>query len=193
MVENKVHYRHLMLFFFREGKNATQAANNICADYGEDAIAERTVRKWFARFKAGNFDHEDQEGPGRPSTTDEDMIRTEIENSPRSTLRQLAGMLNKSKSTIHDHIVKLGYVNRFDVWVPHDLTEKNLLDRISICDLLHKCNEETPFLKQLWMKGEKLIIYKNVQRKRSWRKRNETPLVTPKAGLHSKKIMLCIW
>ncbi|XP_076302556.1 histone-lysine N-methyltransferase SETMAR-like [Lasioglossum baleicum] len=99
---------------------------------------KRTVRKWFARFKAGNFDHEDQEGPGRPPTTDEDMIRTEIENSPRSTLRQLTGMLNKSKSTIHDHIVKFGY-----------------------------CNEKTPFLKQLRTKDEKLIIYKNVQRKRS--------------------------
>ncbi|XP_076302938.1 histone-lysine N-methyltransferase SETMAR-like [Lasioglossum baleicum] len=138
MVINKVHYRHLMLFFFRMGKNATQAANKICAVYGEDAVAERTVRKWFARFKAGNFDHEDEEGPGRPSTTDEDMIRTEIENSPCSTLRQLAGMLNKSKLTIHDHTVKLGYVNRLDVWVPHDLTKKNLLDRVSICDLLYK-------------------------------------------------------
>ncbi|XP_078051850.1 uncharacterized protein LOC144477998, partial [Augochlora pura] len=64
----------------RKGKNATQAANKICAVYGEDAVAERIVRKWFARFKAGNFDLEDQERPGRPSTTDEDMIRTEIEN-----------------------------------------------------------------------------------------------------------------
>ncbi|XP_076303041.1 histone-lysine N-methyltransferase SETMAR-like [Lasioglossum baleicum] len=131
------------------GKNATQAANKICAAYGKDAVAQRTMRKWFARFKAGNFDLEDRERPGRPSTTDEDMIRTEIENSPCSTLRQLAGMLNKSKSTIHDHTVKLGYVNRLDVWVPHDLTKKNLLDRVSICDLLYKCNEETSFLKQL--------------------------------------------
>ncbi|XP_076302776.1 histone-lysine N-methyltransferase SETMAR-like [Lasioglossum baleicum] len=111
MVVNKEHYRHLMLFFFRMGKNATQAANKICAVYGEDAVAERTVRKWFARFKAGNFDLEGQELPGRPSTTGEDMIRTEIENSPCTKLRQLAGMLNKSVSAIHDHTVNLGYVN----------------------------------------------------------------------------------
>ena len=43
-----------------------------------------------------------------------------------------------SKSTIHEHFVKLGYINHFDVWVPHDLTEKNLMDRISICDSLYK-------------------------------------------------------
>jgi len=33
-----------MFFFYRKGKNATQAANKISV-YGEDAVAERTVRK----------------------------------------------------------------------------------------------------------------------------------------------------
>jgi len=55
-----------MLFFYRNGKNATQATNKICTVYGEGAVAERTVRKWFARFKAGDFNLEDQERPGRP-------------------------------------------------------------------------------------------------------------------------------
>ena len=30
-------------------------------------------------------------------------------------------------------------------------------------------------------------------RKRSWSKRGEPPSTTPKAGLHPKKVMLCIW
>ena len=62
MEKNKVHFRHLMPFFYQKDKNATQAANKICAVYGESA--ERTVRKWFARFKAGDFNLEDQESPG---------------------------------------------------------------------------------------------------------------------------------
>jgi len=41
-----------MLFFYWKGKNATQAANKICAIYGEGAVAERIVRKWFARWLA---------------------------------------------------------------------------------------------------------------------------------------------
>ena len=45
MEENEVYFRHLMLFFYRKGKNVTQATNKICAVYGEGAIAERTVRK----------------------------------------------------------------------------------------------------------------------------------------------------
>lgn len=163
--------------------------------YGDGAIAERTVRKWFHRFKAGDFSLEDQERPGKPSTTDEDRIKTLIENNPRYTTRQLAKILKISKSTIHEHLVKLGYVkpSRFDVWVPHDLTEKNLMDRISNCDSLYKRNEETPFLKRVVTGDEKWIIYNNVQRKRSWRKRDESSLATSKVGLHPKKVMLCIW
>ncbi|XP_011064497.1 PREDICTED: trichohyalin [Acromyrmex echinatior] len=49
MEENKVHFRHFMLFFYWKGKNATQAANKICAVYGEGAVAERTVRKYARR------------------------------------------------------------------------------------------------------------------------------------------------
>lgn len=50
-----------MLFFYQKGKNAKQTANKICAVYGEGALIERTVRKWFSRFKAGDFNLEDQD------------------------------------------------------------------------------------------------------------------------------------
>ena len=91
-----------------------------------------------------------------------------------------------SKATIHEHFVKLDYINRFDVWVPHDLTEKNLMDRISICDSLYKRNKETPFLKQVVTGNEKWIIYNNVERKRSWGKRNVPPS-HPKSRSSSKE------
>ena len=80
--------------------------------YGEDAVTERTVRKWF---NAGDFNLEDQERPGRPSITNEDQIKTLIENNPHYTTRKLAEILNMSKSTIHEHFVKLDYINCFDV------------------------------------------------------------------------------
>jgi len=43
MEENKIYFRHLMLFFYYlmlsfKGKNATQATNKICAVYGEEEI-----------------------------------------------------------------------------------------------------------------------------------------------------------
>ena len=41
--------------------------------------------------------------------------------------------------------------------------------------------------------NEKWILYNNVEQKRLRGKRNEPPPTTPKAGLHPKKVMLCIW
>jgi len=58
-------------------------------------------------------------------------------------------------------------MNRYDVWVPHNLTEKNLMDHISICDSLLKCNENDPFLKQIITGDEKWIVYINMEGKRS--------------------------
>ena len=42
------------------------------------------------------------------------------------------------------------------------------------------------------MGDEKWILYNNVEQKKAWGKQNEPPPSTPKASLHSKKVM-CIW
>ncbi|XP_018366071.1 PREDICTED: histone-lysine N-methyltransferase SETMAR-like [Trachymyrmex cornetzi] len=193
MEENKVHFRHLMLFYFRKRKNAAQTAKKICAIYGNGTVAESTVRKWFARFRSDNFDLEDRERSGRPAVVDDDQIVTLIENNPRHTTRDIAEILHISHMSVVRHLETLGYVNRYDVWVPHDLTERNLMDRISVSDSLLKRNENDPFLERTITGDEKWIVYNNVQeRKRSWGKRNET-LTTPKDDLYPKKVMLCIW
>ena len=88
---------------------------------------------------------------------------------------------------------QLGYVSRFDVWLPHKLSKENLLDHISTLDSLLERNENVPFLKQTVMGDEKWILYNNVERKRRWGKRNEPPPTTTKAGLHPEKVMLYIW
>ena len=43
------------------------------------------------------------------------------------------------------------------------------------------------------MGDQKWILYNNVEWKRLWGKRNEPPPTTPKAGLHPKKVIVCIW
>ena len=108
------------------------------------------------------------------------------------TMWEIADILKISKSSVENYLHQPGYVNRFDVWVPHKLSERNLLDCTSTCDPLLKHNKTVPFLKQIVVGDEKWILYNNVEQKRSWGKRNEPPPATPKAGLHPKKVMLCI-
>ncbi|XP_026829826.1 histone-lysine N-methyltransferase SETMAR-like [Ooceraea biroi] len=174
-------------------KNAVQAAKKICVVYGDNAVSERTVREWFVKFRRGEFNVEDRPRSGRPSAVDDDQIKALITNNQHITTREIAERLKVSNSTIYEHLMRLGFVSRLDVWVPHELTERNLMDRISTCDLLLKRNENDPFFKQMITGDEKWIIYNNVERKRSWSHSSEPPSTTPKANIHAQKVMLCCW
>ena len=129
--------------------------------------------------------------PGQCSIVDSDQMETIIGNIQHYTAQEIANILKISKLSVENHLHQLGYVNRFDIWVPPKLSEKNLLDHISACDSLLKRNENVPFLKQIVTGDEKWILYSNMGLKRSWGKRNEPPPTTPKAGLRPRKVMLC--
>ena len=126
-----------MLYYFKKGKNTTEKQKIIHAVYGEGAVTDRTYQKWFLKFRAGDFSLDDAPRSGRPVEVDSDQIETLIENNQRYTMREIADILKISKSSIENHSHQLGYVHRFNVWVPHKLSEKNV-DRISACDSLLK-------------------------------------------------------
>ena len=105
------------------------------------------MSKGFVKFRSGDFSLDDAPRSGTPGEVDSDQIETLIENGQRYTMRETADILKISKSSVENHLHQLGYVHGFDVWVPHKLSEKNLLDHISTCDSLLKRNENLLFLK----------------------------------------------
>ena len=50
MEENTQHFWHLMLYYFKKGKNTTVKPKMICAVVGEGAVTDRTGQKWFVKF-----------------------------------------------------------------------------------------------------------------------------------------------
>ena len=151
-----------MLYYFKKGKNATETQKKICAVYGEGAVTDQTCQMWFTKFHAGDFLLDDTPLSGRPFEVDSDQIETFIENKKRYITREIADILKISISSVENHLHQLGYVHHFDVWAPHKLSKKNLLDHISTCDSLLKRNKTVPFLKQLVMGDEKWILYNNM-------------------------------
>ena len=51
MEENVQHFQHVVLYYFKKGKNATEMQKKkICAVYREGAVIDRMCQKWFAKF-----------------------------------------------------------------------------------------------------------------------------------------------
>ena len=66
------HFQHIMLHYFKKGKNATEM-QKICAACGEGTVTDQMFQKWFAKFRAGDFLH-DAPQSGRPVGVDSDHI-----------------------------------------------------------------------------------------------------------------------
>ncbi|GFY26092.1 histone-lysine N-methyltransferase SETMAR [Trichonephila clavipes] len=171
-------------FTSRKGKNAVQARKKLTDVYGEGVLTVRQYQNWFAKFRSGNFDVEDAPRLERPVEADKDAIKALVDANRRITTREIRLRLNLSNSTVYDHLKGLGLSSKFDVWVPHVLTERNLCRRIDVCDSLLKRHENDPFLKRIITRDEKVMEQKKMNRLKSFPK----PIFTKK-----KKVMLSVW
>ena len=76
------------------------------------------MSKWFVKFRAGRFSLDNAPRSGRPVEVDSDQLEKLTENNQRYTPQEITDILKISKSNTENHLHQLGYVNRFDVWVP---------------------------------------------------------------------------
>lgn len=192
-IQNKEEIRCIMKFYFLKNKNASYATKKICAVYGSNALSERTVREWFARFRQGNFELNDAPRSGRPIADKDKEILEMVNQNRHISSDHIAKDLGLCHQTVLNHLKKLGYKKKLDVWVPHNLSEKDLISRISICESLLRRNEIEPFLKNMITADEKWITYDNNVRKRSWSKKDEAPQTIAKPTLTLRKVMLSVF
>ncbi|XP_076384905.1 histone-lysine N-methyltransferase SETMAR-like [Megalopta genalis] len=121
-----------------------------------------------------------------------DKITEIIEVDRHVSSRSIAQELKIDYKTVLNHLRKAGYKKKLDVWVPHQLTPKNMMDRISICVALAKRNEIDPFLKRMVTGDEKWVTYDNIVRRRSWSKCGEPAQTVAKPELTAREVLLCI-
>ncbi|KAL6265755.1 hypothetical protein P5V15_002561 [Pogonomyrmex californicus] len=65
MAITKEHIRFSIHFAFLK-KNAAEASAMICAAYGENAVSHTTCKRWYQKFRQGDFSLEDEPRAGRP-------------------------------------------------------------------------------------------------------------------------------
>ena len=90
MEEKKQHILHIILYYFKKGKNVTETQKKICAVYGEGTMTDQTCQKWFEKFLAGDFSLDEAPLSGKPVEVDSDEIEILIENNQCYTMQEIA-------------------------------------------------------------------------------------------------------
>ena len=54
------HFRNILLYYFRKGKNAVQVAKKLRDVYGDEALKGRQCQNWFRKFRSGDFSLKDE-------------------------------------------------------------------------------------------------------------------------------------
>ncbi|GFX16005.1 histone-lysine N-methyltransferase SETMAR [Trichonephila clavipes] len=85
MGSDKRYFRHILLFYYRKGKNAVQARKKLTDVYGEGVLTVRQCQNRYAKFRSGNFDVEDAQRSGRPAEADKDAIKALLDANRRIT------------------------------------------------------------------------------------------------------------
>ncbi|CAK9817859.1 Mariner Mos1 transposase [Anthophora plagiata] len=119
MDSQRKHLRHVMLRCFKKGNSAKDTADEICTVYSSSATTITTVRNWFKRFRAGNFKLKDEDRSGRPATTDTEISKVMLAENPRYSVREIVDATNIPRTTVHNHLIRMGYVNRCVVYYEH--------------------------------------------------------------------------
>ncbi|GFU60762.1 histone-lysine N-methyltransferase SETMAR [Trichonephila clavipes] len=129
---NKEKIRYILHFFFDKGKNASHVAETVIGVYGADTVTANYVQFWIRRFRSGIFDVKDAPHTGRPVFENVDKNPEIIEVDWHVSSRSIAQELKIDHKTFLSHLLKFGFKKKYHVWVPHQLTPEDIMDRISI-------------------------------------------------------------
>ncbi|GFW59275.1 histone-lysine N-methyltransferase SETMAR [Trichonephila clavipes] len=116
-----------------------------------------------------------------------------LENNSHLTSQEIAEEFGIHHTTVGDHIKSLGFVLKRSVWVPHELTEKNLSDRVRMCSSHLIRHNVEPFFDKLITGDEKWIPYEIIKKKKSYCKPGTSSATVPNPSTHQRKVLLCLW
>ena len=86
----KKQIRTIFFYELKLGQKAAEATRNFNDVFGPGTTNERTVQRWFQKFRSGGESLEDEEGRGRMSEFDKEHLRATVEGNLHTTVLELA-------------------------------------------------------------------------------------------------------
>lgn len=133
-VTAKCEVRAVIRFLNAKGTEPIEIHRQLTEVYGESCMDVKNVRKWCREFAAGRTEIHDEQRSGRPSISDETVVKVEqlMREDRRITLDDLCTLVPEvSRSAVHRILTeKLKYRKVCARWVPRMLTEDHKRQRV---------------------------------------------------------------
>jgi len=125
-------------FCFKLGKTAQETFTSMKNVYGDQCLFRAQVFRWFARFRDGREDLEDDKRSPKPRTSRNETNIEKVSQILRSdrcvSARLIEEMTGIPKSVVHRILTEnLGKKKICARFVPHSLSEEQKCMRVSHC------------------------------------------------------------
>ena len=198
----KSQYRFYIGIRQSQGADARTIWEELITYASHQAPSHTTVKLWFRKLRGGQKSLEDKTRQGRPITKTSpdniEAVRHLVEEDPHITYDEIEAETSLSRGSIHtilhEHLKLRKITSR---WVPHELTEKNKVDRVTICKQnLAKFKENKWRLCDV-LTGDESWFYlrqiANKQQNKSWVAAGESARTVVKRGIFEPKFMFTVF
>lgn len=190
----EVEQRSVIFYYRRKGKSLNQIKTKLDNVYGDKSLNINTIKYWIRQFKLGRYDPIDQCNGGKPPLDFIDAkIMSALDKEPFHSTYTLSETVDIPRTTIIDHLNKMGFKNYCLRVVPYELTselkEKRIEGAKELLSILNK-HKTQGFYRLLT--GDESWFYLRYNSKRIWSLSYEyIPQYVP-TRLHNKKYMLTV-
>ncbi|GBM36339.1 Histone-lysine N-methyltransferase SETMAR [Araneus ventricosus] len=183
----------IVYYEFRNKLSATECHQKMCESLGINTVSYDTIKVWFQKFKARNFDIEDEPRSGRPIEVDCEQLKQIIDQDRNVSTRTIALELDVCQTAIVNALKRINLTFKFNRWVPHELTAEDKRKRKAICLALLRDQRKEKILARIVTCDGKWVYYNNTSRKGGWSAPGESVGSVARRALIIKKVLLCIW
>ncbi|GBN69784.1 Histone-lysine N-methyltransferase SETMAR [Araneus ventricosus] len=137
----------------------------MCESLDINTVSYDTVKVWFRKFKAGDFDIEDEPRSGRPIEVDCEHLKQIIDQVRNVSTRTIALELDICQKTTVNALKRINLTFKFNRWMPHELTAEDKCKIKASCLVLLRDEGKEKILDRIVTCDDKWVYYNNTSRK----------------------------
>ncbi|EZA49067.1 Histone-lysine N-methyltransferase SETMAR, partial [Ooceraea biroi] len=80
----------IFLYEFKLSHSTAKAARNINTAFREDFVSDRTIRRWFEKFRSGNTNLDNLPRGHAPLVVDDNVLKDMVEADSHLSVRDVA-------------------------------------------------------------------------------------------------------